>query len=141
MKILSITEEIFCLCISTMSFSTGVFIMMMYCENSQCSMALTLILPPHQSHVGVTPPYALSNLGIMLMTQNNILNSNIIFITELHDYMENIFRCLYLFGVQKMGIVFISQWTFQSELENTAASSLNDQHMQSCRRLSNSILR
>lgn len=70
------------LCISTKSFSTGVFIMMIYYENSWCSMALTLILPPHQSHVSVTPPYALNNLGIMLTMQNSRLNSNFIFITK-----------------------------------------------------------
>lgn len=70
------------LCISTMSFSTGVFIMMIYYENSWCSIALTLVLPPHQSHVSVTPPCALNNLGIMLTMQNSSLNSNFMFITK-----------------------------------------------------------
>lgn len=48
-----------------MSFSTGVFIMMIYCKNSWCSMALTPVFPPHLSHVSITPPYALNSLETM----------------------------------------------------------------------------
>lgn len=54
-----------------MSFSTGVFIMMIYCKTSWCSMALTLVFPPHLSHVSITPPYALNSLETMLIMQNN----------------------------------------------------------------------
>lgn len=53
-----------------MSFSTGVFIMMIYCKNSWCSMALTPVFPPHLSHVSITPPYALNSLETMLIIQN-----------------------------------------------------------------------
>lgn len=41
-------------------------------------MAFTLILPPHQSHVSVTPLYTPNDLGIILIMQTSSLNSNFI---------------------------------------------------------------
>lgn len=96
--------------ISTM-FTTGVFIMMMYYENSWCSMALTLILPPHQSHVTVTPLCALSNLEIMLIMQNNILKSNFIFITKFNCIST--WKIVFLLGVYKTEIGFITSCMLQ----------------------------
>lgn len=95
--------------ISTM-FTTGVF-MMMYYENSWCSMALTLILPPHQSHVTVTPLCALSNLEIMLIMQNNILKSNFIFITKFNCIST--WKIVFLLGVYKTEIGFITSCMLQ----------------------------
>lgn len=100
--------------ISTMSFSTGVFIMMMYYENSWCSMALTLILPSHQLHVSVTPPYVLHSLGIKLIMQNSSLNSNFVFITKFNFIITQkiplFFRCL------ENRIFFIIPWMLQWKL-------------------------
>lgn len=46
--------------ISTNLSGTGVSIIMIYGENSCCSMALKITLPPHQSHVILTPPHVLN---------------------------------------------------------------------------------